>query len=206
MAERERPRSTELWERLLEVFDEHLNVVVWGHPLDRALAIRHLQNLHRVGERPDYEELKAYLDKLWPHAQAARRAVRNIWRTILDDPYHRFRVKPRRGDVSLATLDRLATQLAREYGSPPLEWRVLDVLADAYERFARVTIDDPDFEAYLSARRDLTTAMHTLGRVRELRHGYQSTGNWFVAGPDQVPREKAARWRALQRRYTQRVY
>jgi hypothetical protein len=196
---RERPEATELWQRLLHVLDEYVNVVVWGHPLDHALAVRHLQNLYQVGERPSHDDFKAYLDDLWPHGPGARKAVRGIWRTILRNPHHGFRIK--QGEVSLATLDRLATMMAREYGSPPLEWRVLDVLKEAHKRFARVTLEDPDYEAFLFARRDLRSAMRTLARVRELRLGPKSTGNWLELGADEVPPEQLRAWDKLRQRY-----
>jgi hypothetical protein len=51
----QRPTGDELWQRLLMVIDEYVNVAVL-HPLDRALIVRHLQALHRIGERPPYDE------------------------------------------------------------------------------------------------------------------------------------------------------
>jgi hypothetical protein len=197
--ERERPRATELWQRLLHVFDEHLNVVVWGHPLDHASAVRHLQNSTRSGNARATTSSRPTWMNSGPTHRVPEGCVRGIWRTILRSPHHGFRVK--RGEVSLATLDRLATELAREYGSPPLEWRVLDVLNAAHEEFVRVTLEDPDFEAFLSARRDLRSAMRTLARVRELRFGYESTGNWVELWSDQGQPEQLAAWDRLRRRY-----
>ncbi len=192
----QRPPGDELWQRLLLVIDEHVNAAVL-HPLDRSRVIRHLQALHRIGERPPYDDFAAFLELLWSPWPTTRKWVRGIWRTILRNPYHRFRI--REGDISLATLDRLCNELAREFGLPPLEWRALDVFKAAQDRFAAMAIDYPDLETYLHAERELRTAMATIGRVRELRHGPAATGNWIKA--HDATSVDVQEWARLRRKY-----
>lgn len=190
--------STELWQRLVGTIGENINLAV-PHPLDKERVIRHMRNLYRVGERPSASEMGAYLEQLWPGAPGARRLVLKVWRAILANPDHRFRDV--QGWTTLSLLDGLAEELTVEHGSPPLAWRVLDVFETAQERFTRVALDDPDFEAYLAARRDLMDAVSTVRALRELRLGAKSVGDWMALPADACTPAELKEWDRLRRRY-----
>ena len=191
------PEARELWQSLLHALGDLINVAV-PHPLDRPKVIRQFQNLYAVGDRPSYQEFKAYLAELWPPWPTTQKWVREIWRTILKNPHHKFRI--REGRMTFHLLDSLATELTRRHGSPPLTWRALDVFTDAVREYEQATLDDPDFERYLAARRELLTAMGTLRGIREARHGWEAVGAWWEMD-DMPSHEQVEEWNRLIRRY-----
>jgi hypothetical protein len=192
------PRSTELWQRLLEELDRALDLDAWGRRA-KAGTIRQLQNLYAIGERPSYEEFKAYAEALWPNSPRIRERMRGIWRTILRNPSHQFRIME--GWVSFSLLDELAKGLSREYGSHPLSWRVLGVLDRAVDEYRAAAVDDPDLERFLIAHRELRAAMGTLWRFRLSRFGAASVGSWIYADASQVTEEQMSEWARLKKKY-----
>jgi hypothetical protein len=197
----ERRRATELWQRLLQEIPEHTDPANW-QAADQAFVVRQLQALYAVGDRPGYNEVKDYLEEVWPDQPDLRKRVRTVWRKILRNPYHRFRVSE--GPATFDVLDRLATQLSREYGSPPLSWRMLGVLDAVWNAYRDVAIDDPNFERYLAARRDVRAAMEAVSRLRATRHGWASIGAWQYMDINEVSREQIEEWSRLRRTYGSR--
>jgi hypothetical protein len=187
----------ELWQHTLVAIGEHVNLAVL-HPLDDIWIIRHLQNLYAVGERPSYDEVKSYLTKIWPAWPGSQRFVRDIWRTILRNPYHYFRRARKHGRTSLRFLDGLVQDRGL---SPSLDARVRRVLGEAQASFDRIALSDPDLEAFLRARRDLVQAIVTMERLREVRLGNASTGNWVGVPVDEYTDPDAREWSRLRRAY-----
>jgi hypothetical protein len=195
----ERPAATELWHLALYRLQELVNITVIHRPLDESKIIWLLQDLYAVGERPSYEEFKAYLAELWPLLPGTRRQVRELWRTILRNPHHHFR---RVKDVPLrfTVLD----WLVREHGLRSLDDRLHDVALGAFEDFYRTALANPDLEAWLAARRTLRAAIGALSELRRMRLGHRSTGDWFRVPPDAVSLEEMREWNELKRKYASR--
>ena len=110
--------------------DDVINVAVL-HPLDKSRVIRSLQNLHAIGERPEKDETSSR--RTWrrcghgghgPNATSGRLLANDP-----PEPPSKFRISE--GPMPFDLLDHLAMQLSRERGSPPLTWRVLNVLGEA---------------------------------------------------------------------------
>jgi hypothetical protein len=180
------------------VIPDYTNPEDWQDQ-DQAFVVRQLQALYDVGDRPAYVDVKKYLEELWPDQPQLRERVRKVWRTILRNPYHRFRIKE--GPATYDLLHGLATRLSREYGSFPLTWRLLGVLDSAWEKYREAAIDDPDFERYLAARRDLRTAMATVYRLRATTFGWASIGAYWHMDLNEVTHEQIEEWSRLRRKY-----
>lgn len=188
------PPATELWHYTLHNIGDRMNLGV-PHPLDRRYAIDQLLDLHAVGERPHYDELKAYVDELWRAWPGVRRMVRGVWRTILRNPHHRFRGAklPSR----FATLD----MLARENGLRPIEDRLADVAALALADFHETATRNPDFESYLQAHQTLEAAISAISRFRDTRLGLRSLGACWETGTRDVSLDEIYEWHRLRRKY-----
>jgi hypothetical protein len=193
------PQPTELWHFALHRLQDLVNIVVIHRPLDDPKIISLLQDLYAVGERPSYEEFKAYLDELWPPLPDMRRHVRELWRTILRNPHHDFR-RVRDIPIRFTVLD----SLVEEHSLRPLDDRLHEIALVAFEDFYRTALTDPDLEAWLAARRTLHTAIGAISELRRTRLGHRSTGDWFRVSPETVSMQEMRDWINLKRRYASR--
>lgn len=190
------PAATELWHFALCRLEDLVNITVPHHPLDEWKVIWLLQDLYAVGERPSYEEFKAYLDELWPLLPGTRRQVREFWRTILRNPHHHFR-RIKNVPLRFTVLD----WLVEKHGLRSLDDRLHDVALGAFEDFYRTALADPDLEAWLAARRTLRASIAAISELRRMRLGHRSTGDWFRVSPDTVSLEEMREWNKLKRKY-----
>ena len=130
------------------------------HPFDVDRAKELLRDLYDVGDRPSYEEFSEYLAELWPQHEGAQRTLRDLWRTLLRNPRHRFRLN--RPPSRFYTVDRVCRAAELE----PLERRLrrrmgvaVDAVLDAGGRDANQL--QLELDASVEAIKDL-------GRLRAL--------------------------------------
>jgi len=129
------------------------------HPLDVDRAKELLRDLHDLGERPSYVEFTAYLKDLWPEHPGTQKTFRDLWRRLLRNPHHQFRL--RQAPVRFYTVDRVCRAAELESLEDRLRRRIT-AAADA-------ALDARDEEGERELQRELEASVEAIKDLRKLR-------------------------------------
>lgn len=163
MAQRE-----ELWKLAIRACGELINV---GnvHPSDEKLLAATFLELYLVGERPSLPEVETFLKELWPaQPEYNRRAILEIWRKLIRNPQHRFRVLRRNwpwrqpfyvldGICQREGLEPVGERLARQVG----------VGAENYRKAVEAAPAAPETEGAARALAMTVRALEVWGSTRD---------------------------------------
>jgi hypothetical protein len=93
---RRRTRKKPLWQltldRYREIPDGTGGYFDRVHPFDDVLVIYDLQDFRDLGEEPSVAEFRAYLKSVRLRYENAEKRMCGIWKKLLANPGHRFRV------------------------------------------------------------------------------------------------------------------
>jgi hypothetical protein len=177
------PRAIELWHFALNDFTQSCNITLL-HPLDVDRIQRVMKALYWVDERPSEVDLRSFLRSLWPDFPGTQKQIRDVWRTVLRNPLHRFRAEKGHRLDGLHTLDRLS----EEHGLPELGERLARVAASHLSAYI-VAAQACSPNEIACAKRNLDAALEHVLDLQHIRYGPACVGRWWdpLASADPPP-------------------
>jgi hypothetical protein len=142
------------------------------HPFDDVLVIHDLQDLRDLGEEPTVAEFRAYLRSVRRSYGSGEKRMCEIWKKLLANPGHRFRVVRERGAEWRAQPYSVAEQLISRVG---LKTSVPERLAAVACRRVNELVAAADYGTraeFDAAQKRLGHARGSIDRLRQLRFGF----------------------------------
>jgi hypothetical protein len=143
------------------------------HPFDATFVIWHLQDLRDLGEEPTVDEFRRHLRSVRRDFGDAEREVLDIWKRLLRNPDHRFRIlrerqtewnpQPYESAARIIERDRLLLSVADRIEGA-LHQRINSLVAAA-DQGTRGDFD----RAYTYIR----SSMRAVRRLRRMRFGVE---------------------------------
>lgn len=143
------------------------------HPFDATVVIHDLQDLRDLGEEPTVEDFRRYLRSIRLEFGERERKVVDIWKRLLRNPAHQFRVlRERHTEWNPNPYERAARIIDREHLPLTVAERIEAVLHQRIQHLVvaanRGTREDFD-EAWCRVR----SSMQAARRLRRMRFGVE---------------------------------